>query len=170
MTPFRPTQARLRPDEALAFYRSGAGPILKKGGLASVGFWASLPGVVEGLARLECRDDLLALAPFVEELRGSEIVMSTGWGLPVATVAGIVCRWADRWDEAEAHFRLAVHQTDTTPFEFQRGQTREWYAGMLLARGGAGDRDRARTLLGEARGIYTTLGFHGLHSGVKSAD
>ena len=37
-------------------------------------------------------------------------------------------------------------------------ETRRWYAQMLIDRDVAGDRDKARTLLGEAVELYRTIG------------
>jgi len=155
------------PDEALAQHRTSPVP-LRKGGTATAGFWVSLVMTVEGLARLGLRDDILDLAPWVEELSSSELVMPGGWVAPAAVAAGIASRYAEAWDQAEAHFRRAIHLMDTAPYEHQRGQAREWYAEMLLARGGPGDRDRARALLAEAQAIYTALGFVGLSTRLAS--
>jgi hypothetical protein len=154
--------ATAAPEEALARHRSSPVP-LRRSGVGTGGFWVSLMLVVEGLARLGQRDAILALAPAVDELASSELVMPGGWVLPVAVVAGIASRYAGAWDQAESHFRRAIHLMDTAPYQHQRGQAREWYADMLLARGGPGDRDRARALLAEATAIYGALGFVGLN-------
>ncbi len=37
-------------------------------------------------------------------------------------------------------------------------RVRRWYARMLLERNAPGDRDKARTLLGEATEMYRTIG------------
>lgn len=40
----------------------------------------------------------------------------------------------------------------------EQPEVRRWYARMLLDRGGPGDRERARTLLAEARTAYAQIG------------
>jgi tetratricopeptide (TPR) repeat protein len=153
--------AIFEPAEALAMLRAGQVPLRKPDGPGPAGLWAALCTAVEGLARLGCREDILALAPLVEELRTKELVIAGGWTLPLATVSGIVNRWAERWDDAESDFRRAIGQMDSIPMHHLRGQAREWYADMLRARNGAGDRDHAERLLTEAVGIYTAMGMTG---------
>ncbi|MDP7340698.1 MAG: hypothetical protein QGI10_14370 [Vicinamibacterales bacterium] len=46
-------------------------------------------------------------------------------------------------------------------------ETRRWYARMLLDRNGAGDKDKARTLLDEAIEMYGTLGMPRHHDMAK---
>jgi tetratricopeptide (TPR) repeat protein len=159
--------AIFEPAEALAMFRAGQVPLRKPDGPGTAGLWAALCTAVEGLARLGCREDILALAPLVEELRTKELVIAGGWTLPLATVSGIVNRWAERWDDAESDFRRAIGQMDSIPMHHLRGQAREWYADMLRARNGAGDRDHAERLLTEAVGIYTAMGMTGLAKRVR---
>ena len=44
------------------------------------------------------------------------------------------------------------------PHKIAQPDVRRWYAWMLLDRDAPGDRDKARTLLGEAIGLYKAIG------------
>jgi hypothetical protein len=72
-------------------------------------------------------------------------------------VAGIAATAARKWDAAEAHFLLALGQFDEMPHQFERLETRRFYAQMLAERAGPGDLDRARRFLEEAGEGYTHL-------------
>ena len=100
--------AMVDPAEARAAHRAGPEQLRRPGDLATEGFWVSLACLVEALAHLELRDDLLALVPVVDELAAGEIVFPFWTGLPSAALAGIVCRWAEQWEPAEAHFARAL--------------------------------------------------------------
>ena len=62
------------------------------------------------------------------------------------------------WDDAEAHFEHALQQADEMPHRVEQPEVRRWCARMLLDRGDPGDRERARTLLTEARAAYEEIG------------
>ena len=44
------------------------------------------------------------------------------------------------------------------PFVFEQGEARYWYARMLVDRDAPGDRERARTMLDRALGVYGRIG------------
>ena len=73
-------------------------------------------------------------------------------------VAGIAAGAGEQWDVAQAHFETALRQAHDLPHKTARPEVRRWYAQMLLDRNGAGDRDKARPLLGEATEMYQTIG------------
>jgi serine/threonine protein kinase len=56
------------------------------------------------------------------------------------------------------HFDTALNQAHDFPDKIAQPETRRWYAWMLLDRDGPGDREKARTLLGEAIELYRTIG------------
>lgn len=83
-------------------------------------------------------------------------------------VAAIAATARADWNAAVAHFLLFLRQADDLPHQFERLETRRFYAHMLTARGGAGDRDRARRLLEEAIEGYARLGMP-RHRGLAQA-
>jgi len=56
------------------------------------------------------------------------------------------------------HFDTALGQAHDFPDQIAQPETRRWYAWMPLDRDGPGDREKARTLLGEAIELYRTIG------------
>jgi serine/threonine protein kinase/tetratricopeptide (TPR) repeat protein len=79
-------------------------------------------------------------------------------GAPVTDALGVAATTLARWDEAAKHFE------DALAVEVRMG-ARPWmawtlcsYAQMLQARGRAGDRERALTLLRDARSVSLELG------------
>jgi hypothetical protein len=63
-----------------------------------------------------------------------------------------------QWEVAEAHFAAALEQAETLPHRPEQAHTRRFYGRFLIERGGAGDRDRARTLLEQAVTGYRGMG------------
>ena len=122
-----------------------------------VGEWEQLLNVVEGRAILGERAAAAALYPLVAEGLGTGAVMSRHsrlWQI----VAGIAASCGKQWDAAHEHFETALRQAHELPHKIAQPETRRWYAQMLLDRNTAGDRDKARTLLGEAVEMYRTIG------------
>jgi hypothetical protein len=76
----------------------------------------------------------------------------------VERLAGIAAGAGSQWDVAEAHFAAALRQAEELPVVPEQPETRLWLSRMLLARGGAGDRERALGLLAEARAGYAQIG------------
>jgi hypothetical protein len=62
------------------------------------------------------------------------------------------------WDEAEECFELALTHLGSRPNVIEAPQIRHWYAKMLLDRGRAEDRDRAREMLDSALDDYRRIG------------
>ena len=122
-----------------------------------VGEWEQLLNVIEGRAILGERAAAAALYPLVAEGLGTGAVMSRHsrlWQM----VAGIAAACGRQWDAAHEHFETALRQAHELPHKIAQPETRRWYARMLLDRNGAGDRDKARTMLGEAVEMYRTVG------------
>ncbi len=74
------------------------------------------------------------------------------------TVLGIAATAAERWDRAEEHFTTAMRQAEELPHRVEQPDARAWYARMLLARGKAGDSEKARQLLRDAIAMYRDMG------------
>jgi len=115
--------------------------------------------MVEALAMLGDRRRAAELYPLVRELlqTGTVITWGSGLGL-VDKTAGIAAAASGRWSDAEAHFERARQQAKKIPHRIDQADVPRWRAFMLLDRDGPGDRDRARELLGYARGIYDEIG------------
>ena len=71
---------------------------------------------------------------------------------------GLVCHVLGRWDEAEAHFDLALAANEAAGAPVLVAHTRRHYAALLRARGEDDDWDRAIDLLAQAAAIYRRLG------------
>jgi tetratricopeptide (TPR) repeat protein len=154
--------AALAPDEALAWHHREPFAARPQRTRETSGFWTTSMLLVQAYARLGLTEEVVNLAPTVEEILSRKLVFCGSWILPNGTIAGILDWHRGRWDDAEANFLLAIEQMDSYPMEYFRGQPREWFAKMLIARGGAGDEARARQLRDEAREIYLKLGYLGL--------
>ena len=74
------------------------------------------------------------------------------------TIAGIAAFSRREWSLAQEHFETALRQAEDVPFRSEQAEGRRWYAQMLADRDTPGDRDKARTLLGEAADMYGTFG------------
>jgi tetratricopeptide (TPR) repeat protein len=84
---------------------------------------------------------------------------------PVETVFGAVARslgvlatTMGRYDDAERHFAVAIETEEAMRAPPWRAHAQHDLAAMLLARGAAGDQERAQTLLDEAATTYADLG------------
>ena len=73
-------------------------------------------------------------------------------------MAGIAAASGRRWEEAETHYQTALRQAHEIPFRSEQPEVRRRYAQMLLDRNAPGDRDRARSMLDEAVGMYQAIG------------
>ena len=61
---------------------------------------------------------------------------------------GLLCAAMGRWPEAQRHFEQALAMNERIGARVPLAYTQHDYAAMLLARGEAGDRERATALLG----------------------
>jgi hypothetical protein len=93
-------------------------------------------------------DRLYAQAP-VESLFGS-----------VARGLGVLATTLRRFDEAERHFDVAIETERKMGARPWLAHAQHELAAMLLARGSAGDSERARALLGDAVAAYRDLGMN----------
>ena len=122
-----------------------------------VGEWEQLINVVEGRAILGERAAAGTLYLLVAEGLGTGVVMSRHLRL-WQMVAGIAASCGEHWDPAQDHFETALSQAHELPHKIAQPETRRWYAQMLLDRNAPGDRDKVRTLLGEATEMYRAIG------------
>ena len=122
-----------------------------------LGLWELLVNVVEGLAVLGRRQEAADLHPLV--VRGIEkgpaisLQCCRLWQM----VAGIAAACGEHWDAAQEHYETALRQAHELPHKIAQPEVRRWYARMLFDRNAPGDRDKARTMLGEATEMYHTI-------------
>ena len=143
---------------ALALLEARRSHLPRAGRPNTSGAWTMLFGVVEGLTVLRERETAAELYPLTLETIETGAVVSWMPCFHVQTVAGLAAAAGEHWDQAETHYRTALSQAHEIPFRSQEPEVRRWYAQMLLDRGASGDRDKARTLLGEATEMYRTIG------------
>ncbi|HKY76488.1 MAG TPA: hypothetical protein VJS45_10120, partial [Acidimicrobiia bacterium] len=77
--------------------------------------------------------------------------------LPQRT-AGIAATDRRLWDDAEAHFRIALRQSEELPHLPEQAHTRRFFARMLFERDGSGDRAEATRMATEAGDLYRRMG------------
>ena len=73
-------------------------------------------------------------------------------------LAGVAAASARKWDAAQEHYETALRQARELPHRMAEPEIRRWYARMVLDRDQPGDRDKARTLLGEAIEQFDRIG------------
>jgi DNA-binding SARP family transcriptional activator len=119
-----------------------------------------LPGAaIEALTVIGEKDGASTLYPLLREHIATTGVVVHCWSpYLLERVAGIGAAAGGRWDLAEEHFHTALRQAVELPFAVEGAETRRWYAGMLLDRNAAGDRDQAHHLLAESIALYRRLG------------
>lgn len=95
------------------------------------------------------------LAPWAEF---NAVDVAEGMRGSVARYLGMLAATMERWDDAELQFEEALAMNEQMGARPWLAHTRHDYAGMLLARGGAGDRERALELAGRALEDYRSSG------------
>ena len=123
------------------------------------GLWELVVGVVEGLAVVGRKQDVAVLYATIERGMKKGHERGISWHFRLwQMVAGIAAACGERWDTAQDHFETALKQAQEMPHKIAQPEVRRWYAQMLIDRNAAGDRDKARTLLGEAIEMYQAIG------------
>ena len=95
------------------------------------------------------------LVPYGDRVALSYPEISTG---SVSRNLGLLAEAMERWEDAERHFEAALEMNDRIGARPWLAHTQEDYGRMLLARGGAGDRERAHALIEAADLAYGKLG------------
>jgi tetratricopeptide (TPR) repeat protein len=80
-----------------------------------------------------------------------------GWCGSVARHLGLLAHTLGRWDEAEAHFRVALEANARATAPVLVAHTRRDYSALLRVRGEPGDWELASDLLAEAATVYRRL-------------
>jgi hypothetical protein len=84
------------------------------------------------------------------------------WEGPVSRLLGLLAARLERWDDAVAQFEDAIGRLRVLAAHPHLARAQYELGRILDGRAAAGDRDRARALLAEARGIAVELGMPGL--------
>ena len=122
------------------------------------GAWWLVALAVEGLVILSEQSQAGQLYPLTRELIDTGAVALWPISRFTQTIAGIAAAAAREFDAAENHFQIAMRQAESFPHRLEQTDIRRFHAMMLIERGGNGDREKARTLLGEASQSYTEIG------------
>ena len=147
-----------REESARTLLEERRGELPHPGRLNGVGSWHALFRVIEGLAVLSEWQRAAELYPMAPEAIATGTLVSWDSIRLVEVVAGIAATAVHDSSQAARHFENALRQAEEIPFRSEQAEARRWYAQMLLYRDAAGDRDKARTLLGEATKMYRTIG------------
>ena len=144
-----------RAEELFASKR-GSFPVGEEGN--GGGAWVALMRGIEGHASRGQRERAAELYPLaLRAIETGTVVEFFSTTMP-QFAAAIAAASGEQWEAAEEHYRLGLRQADEVPHRLMQPELKRWYARMLIERGAAGDRDRARTLLGEALAQYQQLG------------
>jgi class 3 adenylate cyclase/tetratricopeptide (TPR) repeat protein len=113
---------------------------------------------VELRARGPARKLFDLLAPYQEQV---PFIGTLGF-VPVALALGGLASVLGRYGEAEAYFAEATEFNTHGKMKWVATNIELWWATMLAARRGPGDRDRARSFLERARHVASTRGYAGI--------
>ena len=120
-------------------------------------------GAIEALILAGSKDEAAQLYPIIADFVQQDIgkfAFTTGLH---ERFAGMAAAAAGDWDDAERHFKHALHVLDDErPHRVDQARVRYWYARMLLDRRQSGDGEQAQALFGEARSLSDAMGIHGL--------
>jgi tetratricopeptide (TPR) repeat protein len=149
-----------RADEVMELFKSAQTqsrmPSLDR--VNGIGSWSSMLGFVEALYLCGLHEEAAALSPLVERLLELGKTWLTFDGRVRETRAGLVAAAARRWDEAERQFGIAREVAQQMRNRLELADLGRLQAGMLLDRGGKGDRERAAEMLQGALSAYRAFG------------
>ncbi len=149
-----------RPDEVMELFKSvqtqSKLPSLDR--VNGIGSWSCMLGFVEALYLCGLHEEVAALSPLMERVLELGKTWLTYDGRLLETRAGLVAAAARRWDEAERQFGIAREVAEQMHNRLELADLGRLHAGMLLNRGGKGDRERAAEMLQQALSAYRTFG------------
>jgi class 3 adenylate cyclase/tetratricopeptide (TPR) repeat protein len=119
--------------------------------------WGLAATAVEAFTVLGEDAQAAALYPTTIELAATGSLMRSWDYRLLATLLGMSATCAQEWDAAEAHFRDAIRLARELPMRLEEPDAYRFYARMLLARGGPGDRESAVVLVEDAQAQYRAL-------------
>jgi tetratricopeptide (TPR) repeat protein len=151
---------------AYASDRSGALELLEQarfklprpGAANTIGSWAMLLAVVEGLFILGEMRAAADFYPLVRELISTGTVCM-GWIARFPqTIAAIAATAARNWSAAQEHFAIALRQAKEFPHRLEIAEVNRFRAMMLIERKESGDLDKAGQMLAQALDTYQQIG------------
>lgn len=147
-------------DEALAMLEAEDNRLPVPGQPNGWGPWMMLLSAVKGLVVLGERERAAGYYPLVVECieRTRTVCPNYNDCRLIERSAGIAAAAAGRLDDAEAHFRTALRQSEELPHVPEQAHTRRFFAAMLLERNGPGDRVEGLQLISEAEALYRAMG------------
>jgi hypothetical protein len=122
------------------------------------GSWWMLALMIEGLVMLGEQAQAGQLYPMARELIDTGAIAIWPISRFTQTIAGLAAAGAHQWKAAEDHFQHAMKQAASFPDRLEQAEIRRFHAMMLTDRAARGDREKARTLIDEARESYTHIG------------
>ena len=125
---------------------------------ATVGSWAMLAWVIEGLAMLGQWEAAAELYPLAHQLVATGAICIAWIARFSATVEGLAAAAACDWDDAERHFDIASRQAERLPHQLELAEVGRFQAAMLLRRGGTHQREQAAQLVRKAADVYRRMG------------
>ena len=125
---------------------------------ATVGSWAMLACVIEGLAMLGQWEAAAELYPLAHQLVATGAICIAWIARFSATVEGLAAAAACDWDDAERHFDIASRQAERLPHQLELAEVGRFQAAMLLRRGGTHQREQAAQLVRKAADVYRRMG------------
>ena len=146
-------------DDVLSGLLTGHASAMKLAEDDRWGLWEVTVNVAEGLAVLGRTQEAAVLYPHIARGLAKGVEQGVSWNYRLWQMfAGIAAACGEQWDAAQEHFETALKQAEELPHVIAQPEVRRWYARMLLDRNTPGDRDKARTMLGEATKMYRTIG------------
>lgn len=145
-------------DAALGILEEKRTQLPHSGKPNAAGSWSMLSLVIEGLVMLREQEKAAQLYPLVCELVDTGAVVLWSIFRHTQTIAGLSASSARKWGAAEQHFKIALQLAESFPDRLEQVEIRRFHAMMLLDRSAPGDRQKAQTLLNEARQSYERIG------------
>ena len=145
-------------ETALTLLGGRQAELPRAGTFNGIGAWQALFKVVEGLTVIGELQRAAGFYPLTLEAIATGTLTTFDPSHLIETIAGIAAAAGHDWTNAERHYETALRQAHEIPFISEQPEARRWYAQMLIDRDAAGDRDKARTLLGEAVEMYRAIG------------
>ncbi len=145
-------------DRALAILHEKRACLPLSGRHNALGSWWMLALAIEGLVVLGEHSQAGELYPLVLELLDNGVVLFNCSFRITQTIAGIAAAAAGQCETAEDHFRIALEQAESIPFQFEKAEINRFHAMTLINRAEPGDYENAQRLLRQALASYGHFG------------
>jgi len=122
-------------DGALALIRQHSEKLARPGEPNTYGSWAMPLLTIEGLSVLGEHAQAAALYQLVLELIATGAVCLAFISRFPQTIAGLAAAAAERWNDAEQHFQIALRQARDFPHLVELAEVHRFYGVTLIERG-----------------------------------